>query len=316
MKYLTMVMRYGNLKGKDESFQYTLIGDDMSIHTIDGAKLAEGISAKKYVVTNMDVNTRGLVSTNGAIKNYTTIGADGKMVGSPKAVILNRVEKDGRLVGYIIFNVNGTVSEISVGDAATLAANNMIANGKIRHTSDGDIVASIGGNYPLLEMKNRKVQGKLYVDVTLFQSVVGQDGKTIKCAGILVTSNSAETLSKLYPTLESENKKLCNKLAKVGYANTSSMSIIRGNNGGFYGVYPIELVWDLIGKASVVTNSFGSIFIACKDLSGDEESEAGVIIDSKKLNIVEHRDGSDVANAKLKTFVKGTVSKLSEIKFK
>ena len=54
MKYLTMVMRSGNVN-EPNMMSYTLIGDDLSIHTMNGSKLAEAINTKKANVVNMAV---------------------------------------------------------------------------------------------------------------------------------------------------------------------------------------------------------------------------------------------------------------------
>ena len=305
MKYLTMVARCGEPKVAANLLKYTLIGDDFSIHTMTGDKLAAAINDGKAVVTNMAVSAKGLVSTNGALDKYTLIHPAGGIIGTPRVVILNRVETNGKLTGYIVFNVDGMVSQITVADAAALATKGGIANGKIRHTAEGDIVAAIGGTYPLLEkvIKTPKTD-KPTVDIVFFGSAL-KDGKLVKFAGATVTSKDAMAIRKIHTTLDSNNKKLTNKLgADYGYTadDLKSFEIKQAPGAGFYGVYPLAVVEKLM-ETGKVKCSIGKLMVSCKDTQEAEAAESIVIYDTKKKSIINSQEGTAKSDAKLQKYV-------------
>ena len=241
MKYLTMVARSGDPKGPSGSMIYTLVGDDFSINTMKGDKLAAAINDKKINVTNMSVGPKGLVSTNGAINKYTTIDQNGNIVGTPHCVILNRIEVNGKLAGYVIFTHTGIITKVSVADAASLATQGLVANGKVRHTDNGDIVASISGNYPLVEKQLSEAKEEPpVIDLVFFGSAIS-GSKFIKFGGITITSKSAKTIAKAFSKLNEENTKLRTTLANdFGYTQEElkSFEVKQAPGAGFYGVYP------------------------------------------------------------------------------
>ena len=304
MKYLTMVARCGEPKTVANLLKYTLIGDDFSVHTMTGDKLSAALNDGKVVVTNMAVSAKGLVSTNGALDKYTLVHPTGGIIGTPRVVILNRVETNGKLTGYIVFHTNGVVAQISVADAAALAGKGLIANGKIRHTAEGDIVSAIGGNYPLLEhiVKSDKPE-KPIIDVVFFGSAL-KAGKLVKFVGANVTCKDAMAMPKILTTLESNNKKLTNKLgADYGYSaeDLKSFEVKPVSGAGFYGVYPMALVQKMMqnGKAKFT----GKVFVNCKDAADADAPESIVVYDTKKKAVVSSQEGTEKSDAKLKTYL-------------
>lgn len=316
MKYLTMVMRSGNVN-EPNMMSYTLIGDDLSIHTMTGSKLAEAINTKKANVVNMAVSAQGLVSTNGSIKNYTTIGLDGALVGTPRCVILGRKEVDGKLHSYLVFNTNGTIGFMSPAEAAKLAASGMLANGKIRHTAEGDIVAAIGGTYPLFEEKSVDASkgkvDKVVVDIVFFGSALGENGKTYKYAGVITTSKNAATMAKLHKTLESANTTLRNALkAHRGYTDEQieNLAIKMAPGAGFYGVYPLENVRSIIEAAGGYKTSVRNIMIGCTDCSVSEHDESLIIYDAKDKRVVKSIPATAKADKTVKEYYEYVVSNI------
>ena len=312
MKYLTMVARNGDPKAKANMMHYTLIGDDFSIHTMSGDKLAAAINDGKAVVTNLAVSAKGLVSTNGAMDKYTTINPMGNVVGTPRHVILNRMEVNGKLSGYVVFTANGVIAQMKVAEAAALASQGLIANGKIRHTAEGDIVAAIGGNYPLIETKIEAPKAdKPTVDVVFFSSAL-KDGKTLCYGGVTVTSKNAATLAKMHKTLVDGNKNLMDKLAeRYGFTadELKSFEIKQAPGAGFYGVYAISTVNKLI-ESGKTKCSIGKLMIGCKDCADKENPESIVIYDTKKKAIVNSQEGTTKSDARLKKYVAEVTAKL------
>lgn len=310
MKYYTMVMRSGNPKDHANMMMYTLIGDDLSIYNLPGTKLAEAINTKKINVVNMAVTAQGLVSTNGSIKNYTTIGLDGNVVGTPRSVILGRRETNGKLTSYVVFGADGRIAILKPDQAAKLAGAGMLANGKIRHTEAGDIVAAIGGTYPLLAEKiptdTDTKTAKVVVDIVFFGSAIGADDTTYKFAGVIVTSPSAAVVTKLQQSLETANSQIKEALSNHrGYTaeqlNSFDMKLAPG--AGFYGVYPLEHVRSLLKMANgAYKTSIKNIMIGCTNCSDEEHPESIIVYDAKGKSIVKAVKGDDKSEAGVKKY--------------
>lgn len=314
MRTLTMVMRCGDINTPVENMQYTLIGTDYSFERMSGVELVKAIKSKAVAVTNMDVTDKGLVSTNGAMKNYTLVDTTGALVQEPKAVILNRVESDKGLLGYTMYNVQGVLQEITVVQAAELARANKIANGKIRHTQQGDIVASISGVYPLRTIKMADAEDKsISVEIMFIGSAIA--GKqSAKYAGVIVNGKSAASLTKLYGSLVKDNVKIIEKVSGMsGKDEADSLAVKRTGTAGFYGVYTLDKVFDLIDKAGkAVKFPMGKILIACTDYDADA-AESDIIL-SLGLGILDKRKGSSKSDEAIKVYAADLVSKLKAIK--
>ena len=309
-----MVARNGNPKVKGSPMSYTLIGDDFSIHNMSADKLAAAINDKKAVVTNLAVTAKGLVSTNGAMDKYTTIGPDGQVIGVPRVVILNRVETNNKLSGYIVFNTNGFIGQMTVPQAAELAANGLIANGKIRHTAEGDIVAAIGGNYPLIEHQINTAPDKAdkpTVDLVLFGSAL-KSGKTLRYAGVVISSKNARTLANMSKALNTANAKLIDKLvAGYGYdaEGMGSYKLRQYTGAAVYGVYPMETITKLL-ETGKVKCSLGKLIVSCLDCNEADAAESIAIYDTKKKAVVSSQEGTEKSDARLKKYIAEVAEKL------
>lgn len=316
MKYATMVMKAGNIKDKPSLMNYTLIGDDLSIHTMTGAKLEEVIKSKKITVTNMAVNAQGLTSTNGSIKNYTTIGMDGAIVGKPRCVILARKEVDGKLNSFLVFNINGAIGFMSPAQAAKLAEAGLIANGKVRHTNEGDVVSAIGGTYPLYEEKTSKAKAsksdKITIDVVFFGSALGDDN-VLRYAGVITTGKNAAVMARLHKVLKEANEKLQIALKdRSGYTKKQmdNLSIKMAPGAGFYGVYPLSKIKGLIESSGGCKASVRTVMIGCTDCTKDgDNSESIIFYDTKDKKIIKTIDATEKANAGAKEYYNYVVEK-------
>lgn len=312
MKYCTMVARSGNPKGPSGALSYTLVGDDFSIHTVGGDALAQAINSKKITVTNMTVNVRGLVSTNGAMDKYTTIGPNGAVVGTPRFVILNRVETKGKLSGYVVFTNTGIVQAISVKEAAAYAAKGLVANGKIKHTADGDIVSSINGNYPLVETSIKDAKDDVAnINLVFFGSAI-KGTKAVQYAGVIVTSKSAKTISKMFSTLNTANINLKEELQSVfGFTpeELAGFEFKQAPGAGFYGVYPLTIVNKLMNNGKP-HGGIPNIMIGCTDRNEDKPIESIVVYDTKKKTITNSQTGTKLSDHKLKTYAANIVKKM------
>lgn len=315
MKKLTMVMRCGDAKAPAEAMQYTLIGMDYSFERMSGADLVKAITGKKVEVTNLGVTEKGLVSTNGALKNYTLVDLSGAVIGEPRAVILNRVESEKGLLGYTMYNASGVLQEVNVAQAADLARVGMIANGKIRHTQQGDIVASISGMYPLrtIKMADTNINDDtITVNVMFIGSAIAGKNST-KYAGIEISGKNAVSITKMYDTLLKANEKLIEKVSEIsGEDESAPLGIKRTGTAGFYGVYPINSVFELIEKAgNKISLPMGKLLIACTDYDSDK-AEAMIAL-TPDMKPAGRQDGTPKANKALKEYTEKVLNKLSGV---
>jgi hypothetical protein len=311
MTYLTMVARCGVPKSPANAMKYTLVDNAFGIHSMTGDQIAKALNSSKAKITNMAVSAKGLVSTNGALDKYTLFDPAGMIVGTPRCVILNRRETNGKLSGYVMYDQSGIIRDVSISEAVQYATNGLIANGKVRHTSDGDIVSSITGNYPLIEVNIAETKdAKPTIDHTYFGSVV-KDEKAIKFAGVNITCKSAKTINKLYGTLSEANSKLCSKLeASYGYdANSLAGFAIRPTpGGGFYGVYPIDSIRKL-DEAGLNKCTGNKLIVACLDKSVKDAPESIAIINAKTGEVIKSQEGTNLSDKRLKDYVKSLVNK-------
>lgn len=314
MKRLTMVMRCGDVKSAPEAMVYTLIGEDYGFARMSGTELAKAITSGQIEVTNMGVENGKLVSTNGALNKYTLVDAAGNMAVTPKAVILDRVEdKVKGLLGYTVYMPNGTLQEMAVAKAVELANAGMIANGKIRHTQQGDIVASIGGMYPLRVIKISAVKDtSITVDIMFFGSALDGNGRATRYAGIMVNGKNAAAISSVHDRLSKDNAALVADLIKVSKDESlkNTLGIKVTGTAGFYGVYTLSTAWSIIEKAgNKVSLPMGKVMIGCIDYKDADHPESNVTLNAD-LSAAGRQTGTPSADESLKVYTKTILEKL------
>lgn len=280
MKTLTMITRHG--VSKEDIKAFTLITADYQTVTMSKDDLIKSIKNKTVAVSNMEVGAKGLVSTNGALDKYTFINMNTNQVeGTPRAVILDRVEQDGRLVGYTVFTQNGQIREFNVAEAAMLAGKGLVSNGKVRHTSAGDTVSAIGGTYPLRTIEIAKApKGELTVEILYF-SASTKEKSIVKYAGAIISGTSAVVMSKINSKLTDSNAKVKAAVAKLTCnKDTSALAIQRMGATSIYGVFELADLKEIAEKASKTTFKEKKAFIVSNiDYTTGEAQESIVKID-------------------------------------
>lgn len=310
MKNFTMITRHGS--SKDAISAYTLISSDYQTVTMSVKDLSAAISSKRIAVTNLDLSKKGLVSTNGALDKYTLINSQTNQVeGVARAVILDRVEQNGKLVGYTVFTQNGTLAEVNIADAAALASKGLISNGKIRHTQDGDIVSAIGGTYPLRTISfSEAPKGEITTDILYFGTVVGVPTEYF---GAIVSCTSATEMSQIIHMLSTSNASVINDVSKVaGQSVRESLAIKRMGANSLYGVFSIASLKKLLKANSKLRNQLGSITVSAIKYTDGEADEATVKLDSKWKVTGNDAAGSE-ATAAVKNYTKKIVTEFSGI---
>lgn len=313
MKNFTMITRHG--AGKDNVVAYTLISSDYQTVTMPVAELASAISSGKMAVTNLTVGAKGIESTNGAMDKYTMISSQTNQVeGTPRAVILDRVEQGDKLVGYTVFTQNGTIAELNIADTSALAAKGLISNGKIRHTQDGDIVSAIGGTYPLRTIEIAKApKGEITTDILYFGTVVGV---ATDYFGAIVSCTSATEMSKLTDALSKSNAKVVNDVSKVaGQSVRESLAIKRMGANSLYGVFEASILDKLVKANTKVNNRVGNITVSAIKYTDGEAEEAVVKLDKTWKVVSGDNDKTEVVKA-VRNYTKKIVTKFSGIKVK
>ena len=316
MKALTMVMRNGVKDAPANLMSYICIGEDYSIVKLTGDEILKAMQNKKYDIKNLGIGPKGLMSINGAIDKYTLIDPiTGRVEGKASPVVINRVELNGALIGYTIFNTNGVLQEVTVKDAVKIHAMSPFSNGKIRPTQDGNIIASIAGNYTLRVLEVEKTKdGVIKVDIVFVGSAVGSSKEILKYAGIFVSCENAADISKMYAMISYENKKLIHMIKDTGGDEkvTESLAIRRTGGAGVYGVFPISVVFGLIKKAgNKVQNKIGTIAVACIDYSA-EGDESSVKL-TKDLTVTSLVHGTERSDKALKAYLEDLIIELRKV---
>lgn len=310
MKTLTMITRHG--ENKENIVAYTLISSDYQTVTVSAKDLESGIKSKKFVVTNMAVENGKLVSTNGALDKYTLINTKTNNIeGVAKAVILNRVEVNGKLAGYTIFTQSGTLAEVNVADAVALCTKKLISNGKIRHTQERDIVSAINGNYPLREITMDKApKGEVAVNLLFFGTTLGTDAQYF---GGIVECTSATEMSKLNDVLSKSNAKIISSVAKVGGQEVrESLGIKRVGANSLYGVFEISVLEKLVANKSNVTNNMGAVLVSAVKYNSNKEAIEATVKLSKELKpIGAEQSEVEEIDSKVKSYAKLIATKFA-----
>lgn len=319
MSKLTMVMRCGIPKDKAENMQYTLIDENYKFLRVSGADLFKALKAGKYEVTNMGINKGKLVSTNGAIDKYTLVDANtGAIVGKPTAVVLNRVEANGKLLGYTMFTADGTLAEVNVPTAVKMHLAAGVANSKLRRTANGEIIQSINGHYPLRVLEVKKASnGKIDLDLVFLGSAIGNGKRVVRYAGIIVTAESAAEFSKLVNKLTSLNENLIAKVKETGAPATveDTLGIKRTGTAGVYVVIPFDNVMKLAAKDSAtIRNGTKTFMVACTDYDADGD-ESNITL-SNTFKVLDKQEGTKKATESLKRYVETAYAKLKEVGLK
>lgn len=313
-KFYTMVARCGDPKGPANNMKYTLIGSDFSTVTMTGNTLAKRINDGTIEVTNMGVTVKGLVSTNGAISKYTTFDAAGNLVGPPRCVVLNRVETNGKLSGYVMFTDNGLVEPVSITKAVALASVQLIANGKIKHTDAGDIVSSINGLYPLVEsMAMAEPVGTSTIKFIFFGSAI-KSGKKIAYAGAVTSAKDSKVVSRQHKEFCEKNEALISELKgtfNLDDKAVESMKIRQYPGAAFYGVYKMP---EIPVKNCTVSVGQNNVIVGCIDCDAAEYTESMVQVNVSTGNITEVQEGSQASDKAVVTYANQVLKMLKKVK--
>lgn len=313
-KTFTMIVRHGS---KSATTAYTLISSDYQTIKVDANTLINDLASKKYAVSNLDVQDGKLVGTNGALSRYTLIDdATGAVLGTSRAVILNRVEKNNKLVGYTVFTHTGTLAELNVADAVALCNKKLISNGKLRHIDSGDIVSAIGGNYPLRELKTSEApKGTTTVDLLYFGSIVSAD---VKYFGAIVSCTSATEMSRLNSVLVDNNAKVVAKaVAVAGKDARDGLAMQRTGANSVFGVFSISILDKFIKSNAVLQNRLGNEIPVSVVKYGEDGTDEGTVKLNKQFKIVNAvQDNGSALDKKAQAYAKKLIEKFGNVKIK
>lgn len=238
-----------NVNAEGNVLYFTLVSNNLENRDVSVKDMPKFLSDNN--VANMCIDENGKVKTcNGSMDRYSHFCPyTGEFIGRVRPVILGRIEKDKNLAGYVVFNISGKVNKLSVADAVALHKKTGISNAKIKHTSGGDILSSITGNYQLIEIDSKGSVGtsgrKVCIDVELayicMASAIGMEEKVMYC-GVVVRGNYVDAVSNLMSNVfERDNAKLSAKLVKMaGKEVMKSLKPIRLNATGHFIVVPYE----------------------------------------------------------------------------
>ena len=279
-----MVARYSNDGGKTD-IGYMLIDSGYNLHVVDTNAVMQ-LAARK-MVENLEVENGIIKSTNGALKRYTCIDANTqKFIGNRRAVILSRIEVDDVLKGYVIFGTNNMVQKISIEKAVDMAKCDMIVNGKLRNTSKGLIVSSIGGEYPIWQIKEKaQAEESIHkVNIVMFRSALSTSGDTIKSVSVVVTYDNALEMRNDCVKLSESNAKLKEALEKEGYGADDILTPKACGNSIACEIRFVDFQSLKRAKNVEISSSFADkgVVVCCRDRN---ENESAVQVGEKTVVI-------------------------------
>lgn len=278
----------GNMK----TLNFTLVSEDYMISSAKVEDIVKSMKKGSVDVVNLEPKDGTLAFANGAEKKYTTISAaDGSFVTKPSAVIIDRVEdKSGKIVGYTVFMASGSLERVSVSAAVQAAMQGMIANGKIRHTSEGDIVSSIKGNYRLCTIdldSAAKSDAKINLAVLFFANAINQQ-KQIPYVGVVVSCEAAAKQSKVLALAKESNTDLIKKLKEINATELDALKPQRISVSETYVVIELRAFVELIQQYGGVIKRSSKYIVSVLeyDCVNKEPVEAEAKL-SEKFDIIE-----------------------------
>lgn len=319
----TMVCRKGDPKGSTLDMGYMLLGADGSQVGVSGRDLYNKLKSHQIEVVNLSIKGNEIISTNGDIKKYPMQVIDAKgerWENGNVGVIVGRIETNGKLSGYRMFCSGTIVDPCSVADAMRIYNQNGIANGKVRHTSEGDIISAIGGTFPLYEFKQEKVAEKKVEEtgkdkLSILFITVATDGKTsVAYAGVLVT-NSYVGQSQSYQRICSKaNDRVMDGIKKLNKAygitdyNYDSLKQKNVNDKAFYTVVDVEYLKKMIKSfasnfyddndyAQIFTDGVGTA-LSVMNYSEDGYDDVKLSVSGVMANLKKEEDAEEVRKAK------------------
>lgn len=315
MTTLTMVTVYASKrtsKGFEGITGFGFISSDYKTMTMSLAQTIEVIKSKKAVITNLGLENGKVVATNGAMNRYSMVNTTtGMPDGEQMAVVLNRVEENGKLAYYTVFMQDCTVREVGIREAVAMCKGNVLSNGKIKHTNDGDIVSSIAGSFILRQIEPTKAPTEeTMISIMYFETMAGGPSYF----GGVITSKSAVQITNMRDKLETSNLALIKDCEKAGKQNAKAVfGIQRMSENSFFGAFPLSVLDKLISAKEIKFICNGEILVSVTDAKA--EKSPSILALNNKLEVagVKQKPESAAEGERVKDFASKIASKYKEL---
>lgn len=289
----TMVSTLGIVQNKKKEYQRFMLVDSNYHSTMVSAEdVVRALTKEPDCISNMEIREGKPISSNGALDRYAFGDLmTGQYVGVPSYVIIDRLESNGELVGYTVYNPQGMIQRIDVATAVKLAKEKLICNGKIRTSSKGkEIVSSIKGDYNVISADSAKQKKAEKIKVQLMFSTM--NGNTnISYTGMIVDCVDMQRLSQIITECKKANETMVAKIKPYGGIKAAKeLQIVPMAESKFYVVIPDGELSKLCALPSVelkVSNRFSiSVMSYKKDGRGDFfYAEAPVKVTGNQMEI-------------------------------
>lgn len=245
--------------------RFTVMDSHYQMAEMSVQQVVEALRSGSAQFTNLAEGANGtVVSSNGAINKYPTFDGDNAvMTNRPSAVVLNRIEIDNKLAGYTMFMPDGTVSKVRVADAVALYSSCGIANGKVRHTAGGDIISSINGEYPIMEVEVDKAEASpVTMKVVYISEIIAGGRHAASYAGVVLASKSANKVASIVKSLEAGQKHIAEVNRKAcGDGMASAIKTIRMSAASYFVVVDMKSMKTLL--ENVEKQHGGNLMVSC-----------------------------------------------------
>lgn len=144
------------VRGKD-IIKYRLIsldGQKAEVYDATENQIVTVIKNKSMDISNIRIQGGKVKGYGAKLNRYAQLNENGQLTSEKSPlVVINRIVKDGRVIGYKVSDYKGTVVNGKLDDVVNYAVKNGIANGKIVEKEGKKFISSILDEYSENEIK-------------------------------------------------------------------------------------------------------------------------------------------------------------------
>ena len=255
MGTLTMVASKGVLNGKKPTYTgFMIVDDSYNVRSVSVREVQELLSRNPGAIANMELVNGIPTSSNGAMERYAFVDeSSGQYMNTNSSVILDRITKDGKAIGYTLYCPDGIIRRLPTEQVVQMAANKLICNGKVGKDDSGvPFVSSIRGTYTQVVVKDEDKQETDTTPVSLMVLFATQcpnlkGFKDKAYVGAIVSCSNMAKASKIVEACYKDNKKLQGEL--IDYAGDkirTELKIVPLKPGVYYVVVSTEMFGKIV----------------------------------------------------------------------
>lgn len=287
MRNLTMLSRVVGANGKTAGI--TLVDQNGVFVNTDVNGIAGALNNREINLLNVGICNGEVVGTNGKIDRYTTFSAGtGTIVGKVHPVIINKaVNKEGKALGFTIFNTEGMIKTVSASLAVEIGKRAEYANAKIVNKDGVDIVSSISGNFTTHVIDNEetketfeKVFAGSSIKPILVSKACNSNMKKMSetFVSMIVTVNNAKAFNELMDIVTKSNREVRKHVEMVSKLSSESLEIQRMDSNMVYVTVDVDTAYKLMSINGVSSSVTGKLLVCYVEYKTGAPEEHLVVV--------------------------------------